>query len=397
MQSFKKLLESVRSVNPDLITEEAANEMLAQYDAGIDQIKNDAMAEGQALGWKEGYDEGKAVAAQEAQKSLQELTDKLDEEATEKLKTVLDMLNEEHAAKLQEVYDLLTSSMVPKSEVEAMDEDYANKLQTAVTAIDNDHAQKFQTAINAVKENDQLKFESREKFHNKKLKAYKLIAEEKLETAQKALKKEKAKKLDILSEQVEKYLNYALQKAIPTKQIISEQKYHAAQKAIEKITSILKINNIIQESKDGIFTDYENKIKSEKETSNKLIAENAELKMQLKKQEAKLLLESKLQKCVPAEASFLRNYFKNATSAKVIEEQIEDAKAVFKRLHDEKRRELVSKQSKQVSNTVSKIVSESKKTVTKVEPVKQAVVTENKKAEEKTDVVDLYAEMLKRN
>ena len=101
MQSFKKLLESVRSVNPDLITEEAANEMLAQYDANIDQIKNDAMAEGQALGWKEGYDEGKAVAAQEAQKSLQELTDKLDEEATEKLKTVLDMLNEEHAAKLQ--------------------------------------------------------------------------------------------------------------------------------------------------------------------------------------------------------------------------------------------------------------------------------------------------------
>jgi len=396
MQSFKKLLESVRSVNPDLITEEAANEMLAQYDANINQIKSDAMAEGQALGWKEGYDEGKAVAAQEAQKSLQELTDKLDVEATEKLKTVLDLLNQEHAEKLQEVYDLLKQNTVPVSEVEQMDEDYANKLSEVVTTLNNNNEARLNQAVAEAKEEDKVKLEHRENFFNKKLKAYKVLTESKLSKAEKELKEEKAKKLSILSEQVEKYLNYALQKAIPTKQIISEQKYNAAQKAIEKITSILKVNNIIQESKDGIFTDYENKLKAEKETSNKLLSENVELKSKLEKQGAKLLLEEKIQKCVPAEANFLRNYFKNATSKKVIEEQIEDARAVFKRLHDEKRRELVTKEVKKASNASSKVVSESKEKATKKEPVKQVVA---EKVAEKTEinptVYDLYAEVLK--
>ena len=86
MQSFKKLLDTVRSKHPDLISEEAANDMLTQFDASIDQMRADALAEGQQLGFKEGYDEGKRVAADEAKRSTDELIEKLDAEQTAKLK-----------------------------------------------------------------------------------------------------------------------------------------------------------------------------------------------------------------------------------------------------------------------------------------------------------------------
>ena len=102
MQSFKNLLDTVRSKHPDLISEEAANDLLTQFDTSIDQMKADALAEGQQLGFKEGYDEGKKVAADEAKKSMDELIEKLDTEKTAQLKSVIDMLNEDHAAKLQE-------------------------------------------------------------------------------------------------------------------------------------------------------------------------------------------------------------------------------------------------------------------------------------------------------
>ena len=204
----------------------------------------------------------------------------------------------------------------------------------------------------------------------KKLKATKLVLENKLETANKLLLEEKERKVELLAESVEKYLNYALQKAIPTKQLISEQKYNAAQKSLEKIASVLKINTILQESKDGIFQDYEKKLADAKNESNKLLVENTELKNKLDEKEAKILLESKLAKCTPSEAAFLRSYFENAKSSKIIEEGIEDARSVYKRLHEEKRQKAIDKKGELNNSKPSSVVTESKSTKTK-EPVKE--------------------------
>lgn len=394
MQSFKKLLESVRSTNPGLISEEAANQMLTDYENGINQIKSDALAEGQALGFKEGYDEGKRIAQDEAKKALDELTEKLDLEATEKVKSVIEMLNEQHAEKLQEVYDTLKETTVPKSEFDALDAECANKLKEVYECTMNKCEAEKEDALAKAEEESKIKMESREQFHAKKLKAVKLLFEDKLSKAENLLAEEKERKLDILSEQVEKYLNYALAEKIPAKQLISEQKFAAAQKTIEKITSVLKINNILQESKDGIFSDYENEIEKQKEVSNKLLVENADLKHQLYKQEAKLLLEEKLTKCVPAEAAFLRTYFKNAESKQIIEEQIEDARAVYKRLHAEKRANLVSEQAKKAAAKPTAVVVENKETV-KEEPAKvetPKVITEE--AETNPSFNQVYVSML---
>ena len=405
MQGFKKLLESVRSINPDLISEEAANQMLGEYESGINQIKTDALAEGQALGFKEGYDEGKRIASDEAKKSMDALTEQLDQEATEKLKSVLDMLTEQHAEKLQAVYDMLKEQYVPKAEYDKLDSESADKLKEVYECTCKKAEAEKAEAVKETEEKTNLKMEEREKFLSKKHKASKLLMESKLEEANKALEAEKERKLEILSEQVEKYLNYALEEKIPTKQLISEQKYQASQKALEKITGILKINSIIQESKDGVFSDYENTIKSQKEETNKLLVENASLKSQINKQEAKLLLEEKVKKCVPAEATFLRNYFKNADSKQVIEEQIDEARAVYKRLYDEKRKALVAENAKKAVTKPSTVVVENKESVKKEEPVKQqAVITESAKSEDpakapytKSTFASVYADMLKPN
>lgn len=407
MQSFKKLLDTVRSKHPDLISEEAANDMLTQFDASIDQMRADALAEGQQLGFKEGYDEGKRVAADEAKRSTDELIEKLDAEQTAKLKSVIDMINDDHATKLQEVYDSLMASMVPRAEMEAMDEDHAEKFAEVLAAKDDEYTDKLNLATESIRTKLEKKIADRESFHGKKLKAVKLALESKLEEANKLLLEEKERKVEILAESVEKYINYALQKAIPTKQLISEQKYNASRKAIEKITSILKIDHILQESKDGIFQDYEKKLEEAKNTSNKLVSENSELKSKLDEKEAKLLLESKLTKCTPSEASFLRSYFENAKTSKIIEEGIEDARLVFKRLHEEKRQKTIAKKSEELTSKPSAVVTESKATEKK-EPAKveKQVVVESKQVEEK--VVDavpksgmsafnaIYSEMLKK-
>ena len=402
MQGFKKLLESVRSKNPELISEEAAQQMLDQYESGINDMKAQALADGEALGFKDGFNQGKEVEKAEASKKLEELIDKLDTEATEKMKAVIDMLNEQHAEKLQQVYDMLKENYVPKAEFDQLDADSAEKLQEVYESVCKKAAKETQLAVEEIEKKMNLKLEERENFLKKKHKASKVLLESKLEKANKDLEEEKNRKLDILSEQVEKYLNYALDEKIPVKQLISEQKYYASMKAIEKITGILKINSVIQESKDGIFTDYENTIKAQKDETNRLLVENASLKSQISKQEAKLLLEEKVRKCVPEEASFLRNYFKNADSKQLIEEQIDEARAVYKRLYDEKRKKLVAENAKRVNVKPSTVVVENKESVKKEEPKVQKVVTESVKAEDtakapysKATFASVYSDMLK--
>jgi hypothetical protein len=121
--------------------------------------------------------------------------------------------------------------------------------------------------------------------------------------------------------------------------------------------------------------------------------ENAELKDTLAKKEAKLLLESKITKCTPDEARFLRTYFNNAKSPKIIEEQIEDARAAYSRIKKEKRAEVVNKvkENNPVVNKASELVTENKNTK-KNEPAKK-VVTES--AQQQRSVIDIYAEYLK--
>ena len=445
--SFKKLLESVKERFPDLITEEAYDNMLAEYDSGLAQITADATQEGQALGFKEGYDEGKRVASEQAKAEYEKLLEKLDEDAVQKLTSIIEMIDEDHTQKLQEIYDYFKANTVPKEELQnaldRQDEDYANKFSVAYEAICNDHAKKLQTIKEAIDENHakklQVLVEAIDKKHaklleeavetvdeentkklqklaklfkehkenaiktvtesitskfNKKIEEMTGIYENKLADSNKALEDEKTRKLDILAENVEKYLNYALEANIPKKELISEQKYKAMVNTIDKVTDILKVNAIIQESKDEIFKDYENQIAEAKEQASKLLNEKIELTNELNKKEAQLVLESKVQKCPPAEARFLREYFKKANSPKIIEESIEEARASFKRIQAEKRSALQAETQKTISSVPSAVVTESSSKEDKKESVKQIISEQKHTISNEDNLVDMYAKYL---
>ena len=440
---FKKLLESVKERFPDLITEEAYNDMLTEFDTNLAKMTEDATKDGQAIGFREGYEEGKRVAAEQAKAEYDKLLEKLDEEAVQKLTSIIEMIDEDHTNKLQELYDYFKTTTVPREELQRaldeQDEDYANKLDTAyeaicndhakkleevVDVIDADHAEKFETAMQAMDKNYAAKLEEtvnlideehtkklqeiatlfkedKEKViktitesineeHSKKIEELTNLYESKLTEANKALEEEKSRKLDILAENVEKYLNYALEANIPKKELISEQKYKAMANTIDKVTDILKVNAIIQESKDEIFKDYEKQIAEAKEETNKLLNEKIELANELNKKEAQLVLESKVQRCPPAEARFLREYFKNANSPKIIEESIEEARASFKRIQAEKRSALQVEVKKTTTSIPSNVVTESSKKEEKKESDKKIISAEN----HTESVVDMYAKYL---
>jgi len=89
----------------------------------------------------------------------------------------------------------------------------------------------------------------------------------------------------------------------------------------------------------------------------------------------------------------LREYFKNATSPKIIEESIEDAKASFKKIQSEKRRKL--QQQAHFTNRPSEIVTEAKmseKVVKPQEPVQKEQVADKKV--NKQDIAQFYASYL---
>ena len=410
MKSFEKLLNKLRKDNPSLITEEEAQAFADEYNAYEKELQTSSFDQGKAAGFEEGYKEGVENTKAQCKIEFDELLEKTDEDAANKLESIIKMLNDAHAEKLQEVYDTIVEKMVPKADfekaeaeaaaklteacesvkkscekklelaLEEQDADYAAKFQEAIDAIDASHAKKLQKACDTVKA---TVTEAVEKKYKKAL--------------ENAVNKEKANKMSIMAESVEKYLKYALQDAIPAKSLISEAKYNASQKAIEKISSILKINNILQESKDGIFADYENKLAGCKKEQDKLIAENVELKAKLEKEEAKVLLESKIAKCTPDEALFLRSYFESAKNPQVIEEQIEEARTSFRRIHAEKRNAMVENAKNNIAAKPSAVVNESRNANVK-EPAKKVVAEQKNTQKQDVEVnpfIAAYSEMLK--
>ena len=427
MKVFQTLLDTVRKNNPDLITEEMAAGMLQEFETGMDQIKADALENGKALGYRDGYEEGKKVAVDQAKATLEKTLAEHDEDYANKLAQVIDMLNEQHAEKLEEVYNMLMKTYVPRQEMEnaliAQDEDYANKFQETLDKlddvrtsqleetvkvvteginkkhqkelkeIDEKHSKLLEEAVKAVdSRNAKILQETADILKQRKQDAINIVTEEisakykkeieniqtesakKIESLESELKSEKDRKLNILAESVSKYLNYALEERLPMKQLISEQKCRAANKAFERIADILGVNKIVQESKDNFMAEYEEKLNKVNEAHQKVINENVELTSKNNRLEAQLLLESEAQKCAPGEAKFLKAYFKTAASPKIIEESIEEAKQAYKKLQSERHQRLVTESTKNGAVNVPSAV------VTKVENKEQnKVITESAK------------------
>lgn len=409
LEIFQKLIKSVKANCPGLITEEIQDQFNTEFNDAITSIRtdayNDGFEHGQQDGFKDGYAQAKRIADENLQAETEKIIAQCDDEAVAKITEILQAIDQQNTEKLQVVYELIQDY---RRELEQMDADHAQKLQTAVESISRDHAAKLNECVDFIdqKHAKQLKLlvEAIDRDHTKKLKTITESIDQlhanKLQTLvesidadhakklQECVNKEKNKKLDVLTESVEKYLNYALEKNLPKKQLVSEQKYNVALKTLDKIKDYLKVNGIIQESKDGILTDYEQQITNAKNRTNKLISENAELNKKLQKQEAQMLLQEKLKECTPAQVKYLRVRFKNAASPKVIQESIEEAKATFKKLQAEKRAKVQAefRKNKTASTQPSSVVLQSKEKESKKQTT--AVKTTD-------NIAEFYASYLK--
>lgn len=376
LEVFQKLIDTVKTNCPGVITEDIQTQFNNQFDETLHSIEDDAyqngFEKGQADGFKDGYAQAKRIADENLQAETEKIVAQCDEEAVAKITEILQAIDEQHTEQLQVVYDMVKEY---QAELEAMDEDHADKLNQVqdfyqnklaekdaadaemlkqyAEAVDRDHTKKLKTIFEAVGQDHANKLNECVDFINKK--------------NEKLLNEERAKKVDLLSESVEKYLNYALEKNLPKKQLISEQKYNVAMKTLDKMKDYLKVNGIIQESKSSIFTDYEKQINSAKEKTEKLISENAKLNKKLKRQEAQMVLQEKIKDCTPAQAKFLRVRFRNAASPKVVLESIEDVRKSFKKIQAAKRAKAQSEYRKTGSASPSSIVLQNKKESKKVQ------------------------------
>lgn len=454
IEVFQKLMESVKKNCPGLISEDVENQMTQEFDSAISGIEDAAKAQGQKDGFEAGYAEGKRIAGEKAQADLQKIIDQCDQEAVEKVQQILELIDCDNTAKLEQIYQMLQDAQAETDvALQAQDEEYAQKLEEVytakdeadaakleqvATAMDADYAAKLEEALNAKDEADAAKLqtyaEAVDKKHAQQIeeavkaidKKHALVMEQvikevdennakKLEEAIKIVKEsankrmqkmqtiyeekikaEKDKKVDILAESVEKYLNYALESHLPKKQLVSEQKYAAAVKTLGKITDYLKVNSIIQESKEEVFSDYEKQLANAKSEQNKLISEKIELTDRLNKKEAQVVLESAIKQSTPAQAKFLREYFKHANSPRIIEESIEDARASFRRIQSEKRAKLQAGLKGSVSNKPSSVVTQAK--TIRPTTLKSTEVKESPKTitEQTNDIAQFYANYLKR-
>lgn len=448
LEIFQKLLSSVKANCPGLITEDIENQFNQEFDDAISSVQNDAYQSGLEQGQKDGFQEGYEEAKRIADENLKVETDKIiaqcDEQAVQKITEILQAVDDANTEKLDVVYSMVKEY---QAELEAMDADHAEKLgevqdyyEGQLAAQDADAANKLQTYAEAVdrKHAKQLKvlFESVSADHAKKLnecvdfidkkhaKQLKMVMEavdkdhakklhqivesinndhaKKLNTLVEAIDKdhshklmeavqhERSKKVDVLAEGVEKYLDYALEQHLPKKDLVSEQKYQVATKALDKITDYLKVNGIIQESKEGIFKDYESQINAAKEKSEKLISENAKLNKKLKMKEAQIVLQEKLKDVTPAQAKYLRAKFAKAASPKVIQESIEDARKSFRKEQAAKRAKVQAElRSKRTASTQpSSVVLQNK------EQESKKVQTTAKQNQTPNSIAEFYANYL---
>lgn len=396
LEVFQKLIDTIKTNCPGVITEDIQAQFNTEFDDTLHEIEDNAyqsgFEKGQADGFKDGYAQAKRIADENLQAEVEKVKEQCDDQAVAKITEILQVVDEENTEKLEVVYNMVKEY---QAELEAMDEDHANKLgevqdyyetklnekdqadaamlQQYAEAVDKDHTKKLKYIFEQISQDHANKLNECVDFINSK--------------HEKQLQAEHDKKIDLLSESVEKYLNYALEKNLPKKNLVSEQKYNVAMKTLDKMKDYLKVNGIIQESKSSIFTDYEKQINSAKEKTEKLISENAKLNKKIQRQEAQMVLQEKIKDCTPAQAKFLRAHFAKAASPKVIQESIEDVRKSFKKEQAAKRAKAQAEYRKSGSASPSSIVLQNKE-----KEFKKVQTTANKTPD---NIAEYYANYLK--
>jgi len=210
-----------------------------------------------------------------------------------------DVLSEEVLKEIQSAFEKSVSDTVSLHVSKALneqDEDYAKKLESLLETIDNDHTVKLGNLIKNI-----------DKSHSKKLGNVINKFEKELNESARKFKKSTTSKIS-------DYMDLYLEKTIPKDQIKQAVQNKQAKMVLEKVKSILGINDIISNKKvrEGIV-DGKNKLNESSEQIKKLANENKLLKEQVESTKREILLEKKTVDLDSRKKKFICNMFEDKT------------------------------------------------------------------------------------
>lgn len=212
---------------------------------------------------------------------VEAVKNRLDEEYTDKLKVLIEKLDKDHAEKLQTV-------------IEKIDEDHSQKIVKLLEAIDVDHAVKLQKLV----KNIDVK-------HTGMLKQI----VEKYETQ---LNDEAKGFQERLIEEVSNYIDLYIDKTIPKNQIAEAVDNIKAQKQVAEIRKIVGISEEFVEGEiKEALVDGKKTIDSLRDELNGVLKENVKINHELKKAQAKILLDEKTSDMTDSKKNFVNKLLKN--------------------------------------------------------------------------------------
>jgi hypothetical protein len=219
------------------------------------------------------------------------------------------VLSEDSAIAIAEAFekavDEKTDSVV-KLEVEnaisKIDEQHASKLEKLLEAIDNDHTEKLESVVDAITEDHTQKLETLVSFYRKAL-------------------NEKADDFSLkIVDNVSKFIDIALEKAIPKNQLKEAVDNIYARKKLDEIRDLIGIDQEhIDSTIKGSISEAKNKINSLSGKLNESYNENEVLLGKIKSMEAKVLLDEKTHGMNSSKKEFIFKLLNDKESSYILE------------------------------------------------------------------------------
>jgi len=219
------------------------------------------------------------------------------------------VLSEDSAIAIAEAFEKAVeekTDSVVKLEVEnaisKIDEQHAIKLEKLLEAIDNDHTEKLESVVDAITEDHTEKLETLVSFYRKAL-------------------NEKADDFSLkIVENVSKFIDIALEKAIPKNQLKEAVDNIYARKKLDEIRDLIGIDQEhIDSTIKGSISEAKNKINNLSGKLNESYNENEVLLGKIKSMEAKVLLDEKTHGMNSSKKEFIFKLLNDKESSYILE------------------------------------------------------------------------------
>jgi DNA-binding phage protein len=259
-----------------------------------------------------------------------------------------DVLSEETAIAIAEAFESAVNEKVEsrvklelENTISKIDEDHASKLEKLLEAIDTDHTEKLEKVVNALTEDHVQKLETISNFYKKAL-------------------NEKADEFSLkLVEEVSKFLDIALEKALPQDQLNEAIANVYARKKLDEIRNLVGLDQeYIDKSIKEAIADGKKTIDQLSEKLNESYKENETLLNKIKSVEAKTLLDEKTHGMSSTKKEFIYKLLNDKESS-YIQENFNYVVEMFERGEEESATVLVE-EAKQKAVTLDVDVSKAK-------------------------------------